>query len=435
DPMRYTAVPNADDSEGVWGAAGVNAANISMTATETLTSNDRVLSADPLVTFCPAEDGKAEKPGGIGEEDIITLVLPYIRSAREGVLRLGSLLEQYGTYEMNGIAFQDLDEVWWLETVGGHHWIAKRVPDDAYVVMPNQLGIDSFDLGDAFGEKKEHLCSPDMREFIRDNFLDLSLDGRLNPRDAFGSHSDSDHVYNTPRAWYIQRFFNPHGCRWEGPGAELGPESDDIPWARVPERKLTPEDVKYVLSNHFQGTPYDVYASHGDLSLQGLYRPTGINRNNFLSLVQLRPYRPRAIAPVIWLAFASNVFNSFVPFYTCVEETPAFLGNATTEVSTDNFYWANRLIGAMADAHFGPCLPHIEHYQSEVLNEGHGLIKCWDKKITEALHDGSGDCTALCMEANREIETMLKKKTAAVLAKVLDEASRRMKNSFSRADS
>ncbi|MFR5029034.1 MAG: C69 family dipeptidase [Coprococcus sp.] len=32
--------------------------------------------------------------------------------------RLGSLLERYGTYEMNGIAFQDVDEIWWLETIG-----------------------------------------------------------------------------------------------------------------------------------------------------------------------------------------------------------------------------------------------------------------------------------------------------------------------------
>ena len=58
--------------------------------------------------------------------------------------RLGSLLEKYGTYEMNGIAFQDKDEIWWLETIGGHHWIARRVPDDVYVVMPNQLGMDAI---------------------------------------------------------------------------------------------------------------------------------------------------------------------------------------------------------------------------------------------------------------------------------------------------
>ena len=118
DPMRYTAMPNGDPSEGNWYAAGVNTAGVSMTATETLTSNERVLSGDPMVKE------------GIGEEDIVTITLPYIRSAREGVKRLGMLLETYGTYEMNGIAFSDIDEVWWLETIGGHHWIARRVPDD-----------------------------------------------------------------------------------------------------------------------------------------------------------------------------------------------------------------------------------------------------------------------------------------------------------------
>ena len=140
NPMRYTSMPNALEGEGIWAASGVNEANVAMTATETITSNSRVLGADPLVEYHPAQDGAEEIPGGIGEEDIVCLVLPYIRSAREGVQRLGSLLEQYGTYEMNGIAFQDAEEIWWLETIGGHHWIARRVPDDVYVVMPNQLG-------------------------------------------------------------------------------------------------------------------------------------------------------------------------------------------------------------------------------------------------------------------------------------------------------
>ena len=154
DPMRYTAVPNALDGEGIWAAHGVNAAGVGMTATETITSNARVLGADPLVEYVPAKDGVEEISGGIGEEDIVSLVLPYIHNAREGVTRLGSLLEKYGTYEMNGIAFSDKNEIWWLETIGGHHWIARRVPDDAYVVMPNQFGIDAFDLEDALTEQK-----------------------------------------------------------------------------------------------------------------------------------------------------------------------------------------------------------------------------------------------------------------------------------------
>ena len=32
----------------------------------------------------------------MGEEDLVTLVLPYIKSAREGVERLGQLLKTYG---------------------------------------------------------------------------------------------------------------------------------------------------------------------------------------------------------------------------------------------------------------------------------------------------------------------------------------------------
>ncbi len=153
--MRYSSVPDVIQGHGVWAAAGFNEANVGMSAAETITSNERVLGADPLVEYVPAHgepgdpDYTPEVPGGLSEEDFVTVVLPYIHSAREGVQRLGALLEQYGTYEMNGIAFSDADEIWWLETIGGHHWIAKRVPDDAYVTMPNQLGIDYFDLLDA----------------------------------------------------------------------------------------------------------------------------------------------------------------------------------------------------------------------------------------------------------------------------------------------
>ena len=220
--LRMTAVPNAVEGKGLWAASGVNAANVGMTATETITSNPRVLGADPLVK------------NGIGEEDIVYLVLPYVRTAREGAQRLGSLLEQYGTYEMNGIAFQDVDEIWWLETIGGHHWMARRVPDDVYVVMPNQLGIDTLDLDDALGAQKDFMCSADLRDFIAKYHLDLSQDGALNPRDAFGSHDDADHVYNTPRGWYMLRYFNPNTFAWDGADADFTPRSDDLPVVHDP---------------------------------------------------------------------------------------------------------------------------------------------------------------------------------------------------------
>ena len=436
-PMRYTAMPNAVPDDGIWGAAGVNEENISMTATETITTNERVLAADPLVRLVPAGPDGTEIPGGIGEEDIVTLVLPYIHSAREGVLRLGALLETYGTCEKNGIAFQDADEVWWLETIGGHHWIARRVPDEACVVMPNQLGIDTFDLEDAFGARREHMCAGDLREFIRDTHLDLSADGNglLNARQAFGSHSDADHVYNTPRAWFAWRCLKPRSIRWDGQDAQYRPDSDDIPWAWTPDRKVTPEDVKYILSSHFQGTPYDPYGK-GDACMKGSLRPIGINRNNFLSLVQIRPDLPREIRVLEWIALASNTFNTMVPFYAAVERTPDYLSCTGAHVSTQSLYWTNRLIGALADGSYGSCASLIERYQLETVSAAGAMILESDREITQALTSGedSPRIREMCAAANDRIAAMLREQTTDLLDRILFLVSNNMKNHFDRSD-
>ena len=432
NPMRYTAMPNAVEGKGIWAASGVNEAHVAMTATETITSNPRVLGADPLVVYQPAADGKEEIAGGIGEEDLVCLVLPYIKSAREGVLRLGSLLEQYGTYEMNGIAFQDKDEIWWLETIGGHHWMARRVPDEVYVVMPNQLGIDSFDLEDAYGEQKNFLCSADLKEFIETYHLNLSMDGSLNPRDVFGSHDDADHVYNTPRAWFMERYLNPNTYRWDGALADFTPVSDDLPWCMVPEKKITVEDVKYVLSGHYQGTLYDPYGSYGDKSMRGAYRSIGINRNDFMALIQIRPDMEADCRPVEWIAYGSNAFNALVPFYADVEETPEYLNNTTGRVSTENFYWSSRLIAAMADASYNKSLFHVERYQERVAAKGHELINRYDARL--AAEQDPAARKALRQQANTEIAAMLQKETDDTLDKVLFELSSQMKNAYSRSD-
>ena len=73
NPLRHTGMPNAVDGEGIWAASGVNEANVGMTATETITSNPRVLGADPLVVYKPAADGEKEVPGGIERRTLSTL--------------------------------------------------------------------------------------------------------------------------------------------------------------------------------------------------------------------------------------------------------------------------------------------------------------------------------------------------------------------------
>ena len=396
-----------------------------MSATETITTNPMVLGADPLVN------------SGIGEEDFLTIVLPYIKSAKEGVFRLGKLLEKYGTYESNGIGFQDENEIWWMETIGGHQFIAKRVPDDAYVVAPNQFGIKDFDFVDALNEQKNNICSKNIIDFIQKNNLDLTLNNskdlikekNFDTRVAFGSHTDLDKIYNSPRAWYMLRYFNSKKYKFDGPDADFSPESYDLPWSLVPERKITIEDIKYVLSSYYQGTKYNPYGKYGDLSERKKYRTIGYDDNCEVTLTHIRGDLADKIKCIEWIAFGPNPFNVFIPQYSRVNDTPKYLKEFKDEVSTDNFYWINRIISALADANYNEAMPFIEKYQNLLSSKNHQFINKFDREF-----NGKNIESKNLEEANNEIVEFVQKETNKLLGEILHTSSLKMKNGFSRSD-
>ena len=404
NPVRYTAVPDAIPKDGIWGEAGINIYNVAMSETETITTNSRVLGADPLVE------------SGIGEEDMLTLVLPYVKTAREGVLRLGKILEEYGTYESNGIAISDVNEIWWLETIGGHHWMARRVPDDAYVTNPNQLGSDYFE----FGNPDEFLCDPDLENFVTEHHLILDQEGKgFNPRYAFGSQKDKDRHYNTPRAWAIQHFLNPE--------IEQDPLSFEIPWCQKPYRKVTIEDVKYVLSNHYQDTIYDPYGPEGDQVSQRTFRTIGINRTSQTAILQLRPNKPQETTGIQWISYGSMPYNTAVPFFTQVDTTPDYFANTTAKVATDSFYWANRIIAGLADPHYAHHVGDLDDYQESTMAWGHARIN----KVDRALAAGE---TVDFEAENQAMSDQIQEATDQLLDKILLDASNLMTNHFSLSD-
>ena len=325
DPMRYTSTPDVEKEHGIWAAAGINSANVAMTATETTTTNSRILGLDPLVK------------DGLGEEDITAITLPYIHSAREGVARLGALHEKYGTYETNGIAFSDVDEVWYFDTIGGHHWAAVRIPDDAYVIAPNRFNIDWFDF-----DSDDTMCSADLRDLIDQNHLNPDRKG-YNLRHIFGSATPKDTRYNNPRAWFGQKYLTPD--------VEQSPIDQDLPFICHANRLISIEDVKFIESSHYQNTPYDVYGT-GTEAQKKQFRPIGINRNQELHILQIRPDVPDTLKGVHWLAFGPNTFNAVVPFYANVEDTPAAYRDTTTEFDPANMYWLTYLLATFGDYDF-----------------------------------------------------------------------------------
>ncbi|MFV4895499.1 C69 family dipeptidase [Lactobacillus delbrueckii] len=406
NPLRYTSAPDASGKNGIWAAAGINDATVAMTATETITTNSRIQGIDPLV-----------EEGGLGEEDFVTLTLPYIHSAREGVKRLGYLVEKYGTYEMNGSAFADHDEVWYIETIGSHHWAARRIPDDAYVAAPNRLNIDFFD----FNDEENFMCSSDLLDIINEYHLNPDYQG-YNLRHIFGSSTIKDAHYNNPRAWYIHRYFDPE---WEGE-----PGDQDQPFITYAKKKISPEDIKFLESSHYQDTKYDVYSTTNTEAEKKLFRPIGINRNFETHILQIRNDVEEGIAGVQWLAFGPNTFNCFVPFYTNVTTTPASFQTGP-DFDLTKIFWLNKLNAQLGDTNYKVYSALEQAFEEKTMAK----LRQIENETDRAVKGLTGrDLQEKLEEANQKMADLTYKQTVALTGEMVKDGHSLMKLKYDLLD-
>jgi dipeptidase len=140
--------------------------------------------------------------------------------------------------------------------------------------------------------------------------------------------------------------------------------------------------------------------------------------------MEIRNDVAKELACVEWICFGSNPFNAFVPLYANVKKVPEYFNNTTLDVNTNNFYWASRLLGVMADAHFQSTAILIERYQNAVANKSREILNRYDA-------EGKGD---LLEQANEELASMAKVETQKALNQVLFVSSCGMKNGFNRSD-
>ena len=148
-------------------------------------------------------------------------------------------------------------------------------------------------------------------------------------------------------------------------------------------------------------------------------------------MLQLRPYAQPAYCAVQWMAFGSNSFNALVPLYANVETMPEYYADTQARVTSENFYWANRLIGALADVRFHECGRAVEDYQEKVGGMGHKQIHDVDAAVA-ALPEA--EVPAELARTNEEFAERVRVETDALLGKVLYTTSCAMKNSFAMND-
>lgn len=318
---------------GHWGSAGFNTAGVGMSATESIFSNDEVLKHDPLVE------------NGVAENSVFNITLPYIRTAREGVERLGMLIEKYGIAEGFGIGFVDSKEIWYLETACGHRWLACRMPKDQYFVTGNQSRFRTYDPND----KENYLASADLIEFAEKHGLYNPAQGAFDFHEAYARDIKLDTTYNYPRVWGLQQLFSPE--------IKNDVAKNTFPVFAKAAHKVTLTELRTAFRFHYDNTEHDPYLNSNP---KEPYRPVSIFRTTQTHLLQVRPELPQAIGCINYVAMGMADLGVFLPLYQGITSYPEAYTKGNGESSDDSAYWKFRKIMVLGMTNYNKYAPIIK---------------------------------------------------------------------------
>ena len=318
---------------GHWGSAGFNTAGVGMSATESIFSSDEILKHDPLVE------------NGVAENSVFNITLPYVRTAREGVERLGMLIEKYGIAEGFGIGFVDSKEIWYLETACGHRWLACRMPKDQYFVTGNQSRFRTYDPND----KENYLASADLIEFAEKHGLYNPAQGAFDFHEAYARDIKLDTTYNYPRVWGLQQFFSPE--------IKNDVTKNTFPVFAKAAHKVTLTELRTAFRFHYDNTEHDPYLNSNP---KEPYRPVSIFRTTQTHLLQVRPELPQAIGCVNYVAMGMADLGVFLPLYQGITSYPEAYTKGNGESSDDSAYWKFRKIMVLGMTNYNKYAPIIK---------------------------------------------------------------------------
>ena len=179
--------------------------------------------------------------------------------------------------------------------------------------------------------------------------------------------------------------------------------------------------MKFVLSSHFENTKYDVYGS-GSQSDKTLFRPIGINRNHNVHILQIRNNVPTEIAGIHWLAYGANTFNTVVPFYANVNDTPVQYKNATGKFDLNNMYWLSCTTALLGDTDYDFYVDMRNDYELDAMSAYRKIQNDTDADIS-----GQKDIEKYLENANKKLADVAFEKQNKLLGDMVTTGSNNMK--------
>ncbi len=184
-------------------------------------------------------------------EELMRVALQRCDNARDAILTMGSLAEEYG-YGDGGecLTIADKNEVWQFEIVGigkdkiGAAWVAQRIPDDHIGVSANIPRIGKMDRKN----KDYFMASDNVEQVAIDNGL---WDGK--GEFLFWKAYNCD--YAKGRNFHDREFFI---INHFAPSLGLTYDMDEIPFSVKPEKKVDIREVMALFRETYEGTDFDM---------------------------------------------------------------------------------------------------------------------------------------------------------------------------------
>jgi len=311
--------------------------------------------------ICTLENGKQI----MTIEQAMIFALQRFKKAKDATLFIGNLLTTYGFLPSSGdgsetLVIADTDEAWVFEVFGvgagwtpeskkpGAIWAAQRLPEDQGTMIPNWSIIKEINVKD-----KENFM-------VSANYMQEAIDrGWYNPKSGKpfiwqDIYAPLPEEYATSRFWLFYHTFTPNLKKW--PDRMLDPTNPFkgmqpyyqvveplslYPFAAVPEKKISVQDVMAFQRSTFEGTIYDMTSypewlvpdgkgayvksplatpfpgsEMRKLIKQTYRRPVARHRGHYGMVMQLRGWLPNEIGGVYWIYLDNPYFSPYVPIYS-----------------------------------------------------------------------------------------------------------------------
>ena len=182
-------------------------------------------------------------------EDLQGIALQRCSTAREAVLLMGCLAEQYG-YRDGGecLTVADKKELWFFEITGAGPddpsalWVARRIPDDHVTVSANTPRISDVD----FKDKDNFMYS----EGLKEKALKLGYWDGKEPFKFWKVIHETGKKPFTIRDFFVLKTL--------APSLDLTMDMEELPLSVKPDRQVSLADINRLLRETYEGTEWDM---------------------------------------------------------------------------------------------------------------------------------------------------------------------------------